>query len=227
MFALRVPCSLTVLLAAASAAAAPTAPTDETSAERAVALAKRVQSRYEKWRDFSADFIQRYTRSALSRTSESRGTLMFEKPGKLRIAYEHPEKRLFVANGETLWAYEPEQAQVLVQEGYDAARHANAIAFLHGRGDLRDAYGIRRLPRGTHGISKDLALLELVPKRDATYAKLVLGVVPSRGDVRETWLFLTSGDINRWVLRDAEINRGIPDAKFEFEIPRGVEVIRR
>lgn len=197
----------------------------ETSGEQAVALAKAVQARYEKWQDFSADFIQLYTKTALSRTTESRGQLVFEKPGKLRIQYTRPTENLFVADGETLWVYEPEERQVFVRKGYDAAEHQSALAFLHGKGDLREAYGIRRLPPGTHGISKDLALLELVPKKDTAYAKLVLAVVPESGDVRETWLFLTSGDINRWVLRKPKINRGVPDGRFRFDIPRGVEVI--
>lgn len=212
----------TLLLAAPNAADA-----SETSAEQAVALAKKVQARYEKWNDFSADFIQRYTKVALSRTVERRGKLAFVKPGKFRIEYAEPNRTVWVGDGEQMIIYEPAEQQAFVQEGYDAEQHQSAIAFLHGQGDLRDAYGIRRLERGAHGIDKELALLELVPKKDTSYAKLVLGVVPASGEVKETWLFLTSGDINRWILRSAKIDAGVPASRFALKLPPGVEVIRR
>jgi chaperone LolA len=200
---------------------------DETSAEQAVALARKVQGRYARWDDFSADFIQRYTRVALSRTKEQRGKLAFKKPGRFRIEYREPVRTLWVADGERMYVYEPEERQVFVTEDYDAEGNQAAMAFLHGKGELSEAYGIRRLDRGTHGISKDLALLELVPKKDTSYRKLVLGVVERTGEVRETWLFTTGGDINRWILRNGKIDAGVKDARFRFTPPKGVHVIRR
>lgn len=200
--------------------------TAETSAEQAVALAKKIQARYGGWKDYSADFIQRYTRKALSRTTERRGKLAFKKPGRFRIDYQKPVRTLWVADGERMYMYEPEERQVVVKEGYDAEGNQSAMAFLHGEGDLRDAYDIRRLARGTHEITKDLALLELVPKKDTSYRKLVLGVVEQTGEVRETWLFTTGGDINRWILRNGKVNGGVKDARFEFTPPEGVHVIR-
>jgi len=222
-----------LLLPAAPAPAPAPAPADstaaaaETSAAQAVALAKKIQARYGAWDDYSADFIQRYTRVALSRTVERRGQLAFARPGRFRIEYTKPTRTLWVADGQRMYVYEPAERQVFVQEDYDAEGNQSAMAFLHGKGDLADAYGIERLERGTHGIDKDLALLELVPKKDTSYRKLVLGVVPKTGEVRETWLFTTGGDINRWILRDGKVNAGVEADRFRFTPPEGVEVIRR
>ncbi|NJK89979.1 MAG: outer membrane lipoprotein carrier protein LolA [Myxococcales bacterium] len=210
---------LTPRTSSAQAAPAPS------SAEEAVRLAKKVQAHYESWRDLSAEFVQLYTRVATSRTIEKRGTLMLKRPGKFRWAYERPTKTLWVADGDSFWLYEPEEGQVIVDRDYDSDQLSTSVAFLFGKGSLQDSFTVRTLPRGSLGAPNDLGLLELTPKIDRSYARLVLAVAPDTGAVRETWLFTTSGDINRLILRDVKMNQDLQDRLFAFVPPKGIEVI--
>lgn len=43
------------------------------------------------------------------------GSFAFQRPGKLRWEYEKPYRQLLVANGETLWVYDEDLAQVTVK----------------------------------------------------------------------------------------------------------------
>ncbi len=199
----------------------------DAKASTAVALAEKVQAYYERWSDFRADFIQIYTRAALSRTREQRGTLTLKKPGKVRWAYEKPTKKLFVSDGKTLWVYEPEEQQVLVDRSFGRNDLSTSVAFLFGNAKLSERFTIAVVEAGTYGLSPELSLLELIPKKDPAYRKLVLAVDEKTGAVRETVLFLTSGDRNRLVLRNPKLNAGAPEKLFRFSPPAGVEVIER
>ncbi len=204
--------------APAAAAAAAAAPAD--------AVVAKVQSYYDATKDFSADFIQMYTRVALSKTSESRGTVKVLKPGMMRWDYAKPEPKHFIADGKQLFVYDPEDQHVSIDPGFQLSDQGSSLSFLWGKGKLSDEFTIAlgdatKAPTGTQ-------LLEMVPKKDATYTKLVLAVDPS-GQVLESTLHETSGNTNRFIFKGTKTNTGLLPAAFQFTPPPGAEVaiIRR
>lgn len=194
------------------------------SPPKAKVLAARVQRFYDALEDYQAAFVQTYTRAALSRTIENSGTITVKKGGRLHWAYERPVERLFVADGETLWVYEPEEAQVVVEKGFSTKqRLGKALSFLWGEGKLAESFEVG-VPK-EHPFGKGAAVLELTPKTDKTFRKLVLRIDPKTGQVTASVLHETAGNTNRFDFRDAVVNSGIPDSKFEFVPPEGVDIV--
>src|SRR5262249_15430084 len=95
---------LTSVTATADTSAAPQAapPAAPPSAQpNAAALAGRVQAFYNRTQTFQADFTQRYTIKAYSRTKDSSGKVAFEKPGKMSWRYTTNGNRV-VSDGKIL-----------------------------------------------------------------------------------------------------------------------------
>ena len=83
---------------------------DQTLSERDQIL-KKVQNFYADASDFKADFKQTYIYKIYGRKKYQRVGI-FQKACENALDYEVPTQRVFVADGETLWVYEPEEAQV-------------------------------------------------------------------------------------------------------------------
>ena len=97
------PTRLVVPAGGQSAAAAP--------ATDALAMLGKVQRFYNNAQTFQARFHQRYHYRIYRRVKHSVGRVFFKKPGMMRWDYETPTQRLFISDGDTLWVYEPEDAQ--------------------------------------------------------------------------------------------------------------------
>lgn len=190
-------------------------------------LSKKLQSYYESTKSFRANFRQIYTRVALSRSFESSGSVTLKKPGKMRWAYRKPAEKLFVADGKRLVVFEPEEEQVIIDENFDSAELSRSISFLWGKGKLADSFEVALAGPDSHKLGTKDSVLELIPKDDATYARLLLVVNAETGQVKESVLHETSGNTNHFIFSEVEINKEIPDSDFAFAPPPGVEVIRR
>jgi outer membrane lipoprotein carrier protein len=184
-----------------------------------------IQKRYESVSDLSAAFVQTTQSVALGGAGRgdvntSRGTVVFAKPGKMRWSYEEPEPSLVVSDGETLWIYDPVHAEVQrtsVTHGYLSGA---AIQFLVGEGDMRRDFQVTEV-----SCSEGSALLELVPRADATYEKLrILADLPS-GEIRRTIIFDLVGNVTEVTFSDVRTNQHPDESVFRFEPPKGVEVI--
>ena len=83
-----------------------------TMKSRADEILAGIQSFYGQTADLKSDFIQTYTYKVYNRTQISKGRVFFKKPGMMRWDYAEPTPKVFVADGETLWVYEPNENQV-------------------------------------------------------------------------------------------------------------------
>src|SRR6185295_13512984 len=74
-----------------------------------------VQRYYDGAKDLHARFEQQLT-TAMGTKKRAAGELWFKKPGRMRWDYSKPEKKMMIADGQTLWVYEPEDEQAFKQE---------------------------------------------------------------------------------------------------------------
>ncbi len=219
---LKVPARKTIVLAK------PSKPKKVKSSKTGVdAVLARVQKHYENLKDYTADFTQTYTRVAMSRTTESRGTLKLMKPGMMRWDYVKPAPKLWLADGKQLFVYDPEYEQVLIDKNFEVSRLSNSISFLWGEGDLRKTFKASLGEPQKYKLSKSVQVLELVPKSDATYAKLVLVLDPKTGQVTESIIFETTGNTNHFKFTNLKINTGLKKPEFTFTPPPGTDVTYR
>src|SRR5579862_5374459 len=140
----------------------------------AASTLSKVQHYYDATKDYTAEFVQIYTRTALSKTTESSGIVTIKKPGMMRWEYKQPASKLFVTDGTKLYVYEPEEQQVIVDSNFKTAELSTSISFLFGEGKLGDAFTPSMGTPEKYEAPKGSTVLELVPKKDATYTRLVL-----------------------------------------------------
>lgn len=183
-------------------------------------LVARVQKFYDDSKDFQAEFIQTYTRTALSRTTESRGTVKIKKPGMMRWDYRQPIAKHFIADGKQLFVYEPEDEVVTIQKSFKSSDLSSSLSFLIGEGKLSDSFTAELLEEKAPALRR----IELTPKRDATYHSLVLVVEAATGRVLESTLRETAGNTNHFKFTDARTNVGLDSSIFSFTPPPGTEV---
>jgi len=188
----------------------------------APSIIDKIQRFYDKSEDLTADFIQTYTRVALSRTSESRGIVTIKKPGMMRWDYRQPEEKSFIADGKTLVVYEPEEEQVIIDRNFKSSQLTSSMSFLWGKGKLSDSFKVSEIKKG-----EQKTIVRLNPKSDATYKELVLTVETKTGKVLESKLHETAGNTNHFKFRKVRTNTKVKKAIFEFTPPAGFDVIER
>lgn len=204
-----------VLAAVGTAAALQPAPPPE-------AVAAALQRKYNGIRDFTADFTQVYVGGVLKRRATERGKVFIKKPGKMRWEYEHPEKKVFVSDGQRMYLYIPADKQVTVSPVPSEDQATSAVLFLMGKGDLTRDFTV------SYGsdAGSDTHVLRLDPKiRQAEYDWLQVTVDRQSLQIKE----LTAGDAqggrSTFRFSDFKENVGLADKIFVFTVPRGTDVI--
>ena len=182
----------------------------------------RLQARYDAIRDFSADFAHSYAGGVLQATDVERGAVHVKKPGRWRFDYTHPEIKRFVSDGRTVVSYFPADGQAIVSE-LPPGGSATPASFLAGDGDLTRDFDARYVD----GAPEDAGwVVELTPRApDAEYETLTLAIDTGDLAIRRMSAVDLQGGVSTYVFSNLQQNQGIADRFFEFDAPRGVEVV--
>jgi outer membrane lipoprotein carrier protein len=187
------------------------------------AVVRKVQERYDATRDFTADVTQEMTIASLGKTTTAHGTVAFKRPGKMRWDLSQGDEQVIVADGETLWLYQPKEKQVLKAPFDVAFRATTPISFLTGVGKIAQDFDVS----ADGGDAKSGVLyLMLVPRRDgAGVGKLRLTVARDSGEIRGAEIHDPLGNVSRLRFDHIKRNVGLSDDQFAFQVPPGVDVI--
>jgi chaperone LolA len=207
-----VPCGLVAVLLAAAPAAA------EEALREAL---RRLQERYETTRTLRADFRQTVESPTLAGVLESRGTVAFEKPNRMRWDYAPPDAQTIVGDGQTLWIYQPDQKQVIRAPLGEAFEATTPVTFLAGLGRVE-----RDFEASLAGGDADRWVLRLVPKKDVGLGTLVLTVRKGEASVEEARITDPLGTTTRITFSGERRNVPLEAALFRFTPPPGVDVVR-
>ncbi len=214
-----------LLLACLFAAAMPAATSQaQPTPTPASALARAVQAHYQQVRDFTAAFEQAYVGGVLKRRTVERGVVAIKKPGRMRWDYESPEKKLFVSDGTRMYFYVPADKQVRVSRMPDDGRVPTPILFLAGRGDLLRDFRVEEVA-APDGASAARALRLRPVRPEPEYETLTLVVDASSYVLKQLIVVDGQGGISTFTFTDLRENVGVPDSRFVFTMPRGVDVV--
>lgn len=183
-------------------------------------VVKRLQARYDATTGFRANFVQAVESATLGQKVESRGTVFFKKPGRMRWEFHEPEQ-LVVADGTFFWLYQPQDKQVIRMPFQQAFRSNVPVSFLTGVGRLDQDF----LP-SLRGMTDRTYSVRLTPKRDAEATGLLdLEVDAETFDILQATITDPLGNTTQ--VRFTNIDRhALPDdALFRFTVPAGVDVI--
>jgi outer membrane lipoprotein carrier protein len=189
-----------------------------------VALAAKVQQRYNGIKDIQGDFVQTYEGGVLRTKTTERGTVAIKRPGRMRFTYTKPEKKEFVSDGSRLYTHLVADKQVIVSPAPGPDQGDIPALFLAGQSDLSKDYTptFTALP----GAAPGLVTLKLVPRRkSADYESIGIGIDPKTLQIQFLTAVDTQGGRSSFAFTNLKENRGLADKDFEFRIPRGVDVV--
>ena len=187
-------------------------------------VARDLQAKYDRVKDFSADFVHSYRGGVLKQQATERGTLLVKKPGKMRWEYTAPEKKLFVSDGHKIYSYIPEDKQVVVGTMPRDEHAPTPALFLTGNGDIiRDFNAaLDNVPEAPPGS----LVLKLTPKRrEPEYESLTLVLDPNTLSLRMLITIDAQGGRSAFTFSNLKENVGLADNHFVFKMPRNVEVV--
>ncbi|HEY2432933.1 MAG TPA: outer membrane lipoprotein chaperone LolA [Vicinamibacterales bacterium] len=204
---------LTFLLAAGPARQARPDATD---------TARALQQKYDRVRDFTADFTHTYEGGVLKKKSVEQGTVTIKKPGRMRWDYTSPDKKLFVSDGRKIYSYIPADKQVIVGDMPSDDTATTAVLFLAGKGNLTRDFDVTYAPSD----ASDSWALRLDPRRpQRDYDWLVVVVDRQTLQIRSLTAADKQGGRSTFAFTNYHENTGVADTAFAFKIPKGVDVI--
>jgi len=212
---MRCPPLLVAVLALACAASRASAAAEVSD------VVRRVQERFDATKDFTAKVDQDLVIASAGKTVHATGTVAFKRPGKMRWTLTDGTSQVIVADGTTLWFFQPDEKQVLKAPFNAAFRSSTPISFLTGVGRLSDDFEVT-----LDGAGEGVLYLALRPRRgEGELGRLRLTVDKQTYDIVGAEIFDPVGNVTRLRFSDLRRNTGVDDAQFTFEVPPGVDVI--
>lgn len=191
------------------------------STTSAVEILDRLQKRYDAIRDFRAEFSQTSFVASLDRKEVSSGTVVVQRPGRMRWEYRSPEHRVIVIDGRSVRIYSSVDRQLQVAPLVSGSVSPTALGFLLGQAILREAFDAHRIaesPRGEIG-------LKLVPREDSGFEFLELWLEPESLQLRESLLVDLFGNRTRVRFDRIRENTGVKEGDFTIKVPDDTDVI--
>jgi outer membrane lipoprotein carrier protein len=187
----------------------------------------KVQVAYKKVGDIEARFSQTYIDKLRGKKREESGRLWAKQDGRLRWSYEKPTPKDFVYDGKAAYFYEPDNAQVTVFERFQDSPLSGAVRFLWGQGNIGELFDVKACASGCDTGDKGDWLVELWPKAEIpTVDHTVLAVDPKSDRVRVSVVYDPLGNRTEYRFTDFKLGARVSDEKFQFEVPKGVSVLR-
>jgi outer membrane lipoprotein carrier protein len=148
----------------------------------------------------------------------SDGRVWIMRPGKFRWDYATPYQQQIVADGERLWSYDPDLAQVTVQP-LASLLGATPAMLLSGTEPLDQVFRLEALPAPAGELR-----VQLTPKSDDSN---ITGVQLDFVDQRLTRLVAQDsfGNTTSFEFTDLQRNVTLDDSLFRFVPPPGTDIV--
>jgi outer membrane lipoprotein carrier protein len=196
----------------------------DTTANAAVA---RVGATYRKGGDMTATFTQTYTDKLRGKSRVESGQMWVKKDGRVRWSYQQPVSKDFVFDGKVAYFYEPENTQVTLFEHFKDSPVAQALQFLWGQGEVEKVFSIAPCETDCPEAQPGVMVVQLTPKEPLPSVHHVMMRIDTAA-----WLVQAStvvdplGNRNVYAFSRAQFGAKLDDAKFAFEPPAGVSILR-
>lgn len=182
-------------------------------------IVHRLQRHYQETSSFEAEFKEEIA-SAGGVKRELAGTIKYRRPGRLRWEFAPPHQETIVADGTTLYVYQPDLTQVIEAPLERAFRTSAMAALMLGMGNLeRDfAASLPPAPPSDHSVH-----LMLVARADGT--RIALGLDPATYNVVTVGLTDQLGNVTNLAFSQIRTNISLNQTLFTFKVPNGVDVV--
>jgi outer membrane lipoprotein carrier protein len=193
-------------------------------------LLAKVQTTYASIETLHGNFKQDSYVAALDEQETSSGEMWFGKPGKMRWVYAKPRPQTVVINGGTLWLYQPENRQVVIDDIGNVLLSSLPVSFMMGLGNLSRDFELKGACRTGEGV-----VLRLIPQKKegrSDQGEALEGfdllVDAAQGLPKGAKISSLGGNETAIVFSELSTKGGIqPAGRFVLEYPKGVDVMDR
>ena len=165
-----------------------------------------------------ADFDQQVYGRDGKLTQQSRGSFVFQRPGRFRWSYAKPVDQLIVGDGERVWIYDRDLNQVTVRK-LSRALGSTPAALLAGASEVEQAFELRDA-----GTRDGLEWLEAHPKESEAGFEVVRMGFSATG-LQAMELVDHFGHTTRLRFSNLQRNPKVDPSEFRFEPPKGADVL--
>lgn len=184
------------------------------------ALVNALQQRYDAMKGFTATFTQVLTHQESGAVENRKGTLLFEKPLRLRWETAKPNPELLIVNDREIWDYLPDEdlayryAPEVVQDS------RSIIQVITGQSRLDKDFIVERLPD-----ADGAAVLRLYPKEPTPQmVEATLWINPDTRLIKQAKIVDFYSNSNDIAFTSLIPDVTSPASAFSFTPPQGVEV---
>lgn len=177
-----------------------------------------VKSFNENTQSFAGDFKQ--TIKNAKKTTTSQGTFAVLRPGFFKWTYQKPDEQLIVGDGNSVWLYDKELAQV-TQRKQQAVLGSSPAAILSDKTALESNFTLKN-----DGEKDGMAYVVALPKTaDGEYKQIRFGF-NADNILQHMQLDDSFGNHTDIVFSNVKNNPNLPKKEFQFTPPDGVDVVR-
>ena len=182
-------------------------------------LAQRVDHHYNQLRSLKAQFTETY--QGLGRNRTESGTLLLQKPGRMRWDYSSPAVKLFLLDGKYAYFYTKGDPQVqrIAAKQLDDLR--SPLRFLLGHTQIEKEIDHLAMSPGPTG---NFTLTGIPHGQEKRVQSLSLTVTPD-GTIIGIQIQETDGAITGFTFSGEQPNASIPPSTFHYTPPQGVPVV--
>ena len=182
------------------------------------AVMKQLSRFTDELKSFTADFVQTVYDADSNPIQESSGTVVLKRPGRFIWNYTVPTEQQIIADGNSVWLYDIDLAQVTVNSLAEQSR-GTPIALLMGGTALQDEFSIRAL-----GAADGIEWVELTPREaGADFERVYIGLNDSGLAALE--LRDSFGQATQIRFSNFKPDVALDEQMFRFTPPDGVDVI--
>ena len=175
--------------------------------------ADELQNRLNQVTVLSADFSQTVTSVGGKNVQQGSGKLQIKRPNLFRMDTKSPQETQIIADGKTLWYYDPFVQQVTAQWVKDAVNNTPFVLLTSNDKSHWNQYSV----------TQNADTFVLKPKAKNSNIKQFDIRVDANGVLKNFSTTEKDGQTNLYVLRNIT-NQTLADSLFQFSVPKGVEL---
>lgn len=160
-----------------------------------------------------AEFIQHTYRDGIL-VEELKGTFELKRPDRFRWAYTEPYLQEIIADGKKIWIYDPDLFQVTIKPQTETLGNSPALILSRGSLELKKRFLVQ----------KKGGWLHFQPRQQGEVAFERIEILFD-GKLRQMRLEDNFGQRIEITFLNLKINLPLPDERFRFSPPPGIDVI--
>lgn len=173
---------------------------------------------YGQTKSVRANFHQVVTDRQGRKVQEVDGQMQLKRPNKFRWDYRKPFEQQIISDGQQVWLYDTDLAQVTVNT-LNKSIGSSPAALLAGDANIDKTFKL------TNAFRKDaLDWVSATPKdKESGFEKILMGFKDNR--IQEMSLIDSFGHTTKITFTQVEVNVDLDEKNFLFQTPQGVDVV--